>query len=129
MQAIFGMNINIINPDSVGTLPHYFAVAVPMSECKPCGDTSHTYQWRSITLPKALVTIWAVVAFNPKKDYAEGQREASYSTRLAWPVRAWKSVFLRRTQSDLEAQDDPPAYSHSDRWSVRMDVWLIVGCI
>ena len=66
------------------------------------------------------MTIWAVVAFNPKKDYAgvtEGQPEASYSTRLAWPVRAWKSVFLSRTsnaQRDLEAQEDPPAYSHSD---------------
>jgi len=78
------MNVTIINPDSKGTLSHYAAFAVPLT----------------------LVTIWAVVAFNPKKDY-DGQPQASLSTRFAWPIRASKKLLQAPSKplADYEAQN------------------------
>ncbi|KAG6868349.1 hypothetical protein C0993_004689 [Termitomyces sp. T159_Od127] len=60
--AVFGMNIQNLVPDTVGTLAHYFEVAIPLT----------------------MVTIWIVVTFQSKNIYPEG---TSLFTRLGWPVQ------------------------------------------
>lgn len=56
------MNINDLVPDTLGTLAHYFEVAIPLT----------------------LITIWVVVTFQSKNIYPEG---TSLFTRLGWPVQ------------------------------------------
>lgn len=85
IAAIFGMNVTPINPGSKGTLSHYVAAAIPMT----------------------LVTIWAVIAFNPKKNDL-GEPQTSLSRRFAWPITAWKHAFLKsppKPVADYEAQN------------------------
>lgn len=69
-------------------------------------DYLHMYLVLDVFLLAALVTIWAVVAFNPKKDY-EGQPQASLSKRFAWPIRASKKVLQApfKSLADYEAQN------------------------
>lgn len=62
VAGVFGMNIKEISPDTNGTLPHYFAVALPLT----------------------IVTIWAIVAFQSKHLFPEG---TSVVRRFSWPVQ------------------------------------------
>ncbi|KAG6840305.1 hypothetical protein C0991_007630 [Blastosporella zonata] len=59
--AVFGMNIQEIAPQTLGTLSHYFEVAIPLT----------------------IVTIWVVVAFQSKYIYPG---ETSLFRRFGWPV-------------------------------------------
>ncbi|KAG6835646.1 hypothetical protein H0H93_016234 [Arthromyces matolae] len=69
--AIFGMNVDLLVPQTNGTLSHYFAVAMPLT----------------------IATIWVVVAFQSKHLYPDN---TGLLIRFGWPVRlcltilAWK---------------------------------------
>jgi hypothetical protein len=69
---------------------------------------SVVYLVLDVFLLAALVTIWAVIAFNPKKGY-EGQPQASLSNRFSWPIRASKKLLQTPSKSlaDYEAQNTP----------------------
>lgn len=60
VAGIFGMNIHEINPGTLGSLPHYIAVAVPLT----------------------IVTIWIIIAFQSKYLFKD---DVSIWRRLAWP--------------------------------------------
>lgn len=96
-QTVFGMNVTVFNNGS-GTLSHYFAAAVPVSTTIQHVQRSLIYMSTQLTL----VTIWAVIAFNPKKTYV-GEPTPTWSKRLSWPLRTWqKLLFSRKTQSRVD---------------------------
>jgi len=55
------MNVAEINPGSLGTLPHYFAIALPMT----------------------IVTAWVIIAFQSKYIF---KKETNFFKRLGWPA-------------------------------------------
>ena len=55
------MNVAEINPGTTGTLPHYFAVAFPMT----------------------IVTAWIIIAFQSKYIFKE---KTTFFKRLGWPA-------------------------------------------
>ncbi|KAF8587585.1 hypothetical protein K439DRAFT_1337830 [Ramaria rubella] len=63
--SIFGMNIEEITPNTLGSVSKYLATALPLTA----------------------ITIWIIVAFQGKWHTREGEEEPSISTRLSWPLR------------------------------------------
>jgi hypothetical protein len=55
------MNVVEINPGSVGTLPHYFSIALPLT----------------------IVTAWIIIAFQSKYIFEE---KTTFFKRLGWPA-------------------------------------------
>jgi hypothetical protein len=55
------MNVSEINPNTNGTLSHYFAVAFPLT----------------------IVTAWIIIAFQSKYIF---KKETSFFKRLGWPA-------------------------------------------
>lgn len=75
------MNIKEIVPDTFGTLPHYFATAVPLT----------------------LVTIWVVIAFQSK--YLFRNRPTSFWMRLMWPILVFRAMFGKKEEKPDEMLD------------------------
>lgn len=71
VAGIFGMNINEINPGTLGSLPHYMAVAVPLT----------------------IVTIWVIIAFQSKYLFED---DTPIWTRFAWPFFLAKRMLWRK---------------------------------
>lgn len=65
------MNIKEVAPDTNGTLPHYIAVAIPLT----------------------IATIWIVVAFQSKYIFPDG---TNIWVRLGWPVRLCLNLLYSR---------------------------------
>ncbi|KAF5384256.1 hypothetical protein D9615_003332 [Tricholomella constricta] len=61
-SAVFGMNIKELSRDTQGTLPDYFAAAIPFT----------------------VATIWIVIAFQRK---ATSSDETNILKRFAWPAQ------------------------------------------
>ncbi|KIM41617.1 hypothetical protein M413DRAFT_72019 [Hebeloma cylindrosporum] len=61
VAGVFGMNVVEINPTSAGTLPHYFAVAFPLT----------------------ILTAWIIIAFQSKYIFKE---KTTFLKRLGWPA-------------------------------------------
>jgi hypothetical protein len=65
-QGVFGMNVSEINPEGTATLPHYIAVALPLT----------------------VFTAWVIVAFQSRYIFPD---HAPFWHRLAWPfVILWR---------------------------------------
>lgn len=73
VAGVFGMNIQEINPGTLGSLEHYFEVAIPLTA----------------------VTIWIIVAFQGKWTSNEGSSGRNMLTRLLWPYMAVRRLFGR----------------------------------
>ncbi|KAJ7653276.1 hypothetical protein DFH06DRAFT_1205186 [Mycena polygramma] len=76
--AIFGMNVNILAPDTHGTLAHYFAFALPMTA----------------------ITVWVIMAFQYRKKDPNNliHDETHVSTwaklsKLSWPLVKLRQKF------------------------------------
>jgi len=65
------MNVAEINPDSKGTLPHYFAIAFPFT----------------------IVTAWVIIAFQSKHIFKE---RTTFLRRLGWPVYLLIDMIVRQ---------------------------------
>jgi hypothetical protein len=65
------MNVAEINPGSKGTLPHYFAVAFPLT----------------------IVTVWVIIAFQSKHIFKE---RTTFFRRLGWPVYLIIDMIVRQ---------------------------------
>ncbi|KAF9045252.1 hypothetical protein BJ165DRAFT_1346493 [Panaeolus papilionaceus] len=61
VAGVFGMNVQEINPGTLGTLPHYLEVALPLT----------------------LLTAWVIIAFQNTYLFEE---ETHFLLRLGWPV-------------------------------------------
>ncbi|KAF4612869.1 hypothetical protein D9613_011170 [Agrocybe pediades] len=59
VAAVFGMNVTEIVPDTLGTLAHYFAAAIPLT----------------------FATIWIIIAFHSRHTFPQ----YSFWKRLYWP--------------------------------------------
>ena len=69
------MNVIEINPDSNGTLPHYFAIAFPFT----------------------IVTAWVIIAFQSKHIFKE---RTTFFRRLGWPIYLLLDMIKQRSQKD-----------------------------
>ncbi|KAL0563537.1 hypothetical protein V5O48_018530, partial [Marasmius crinis-equi] len=72
VAALFGMNVHEIAPDTKQSLPHYFAVAMPLTGA----------------------TIWLVMTFQSK--YLLSHRQTTFWQRLLWPYLLFKELFWAR---------------------------------
>ncbi|KAG6907533.1 hypothetical protein DXG01_008569 [Tephrocybe rancida] len=79
--AVFGMNIQEVSPNTLGTLPHYLAVAIPLT----------------------VITIWVVIAFQSKYIYPDG---TSLFVRFAWPIQLCLNIL--RTGVGTQPEQDIP---------------------
>ncbi|KIM41609.1 hypothetical protein M413DRAFT_445584 [Hebeloma cylindrosporum] len=73
VAAIFGMNVAEINPGSEGTLPHYFAVALPLT----------------------IVTAWVIIAFQSKYIFED---KTNFLKRLGWPAYLVLQMIRKKAQ-------------------------------
>ncbi|KAJ7715723.1 hypothetical protein DFH07DRAFT_974106 [Mycena maculata] len=104
--SIYGMNVKEINPGTYGTLPHYFALTVPLTA----------------------VTIWAIMAFQyRKKDPSslihEDEESTSVWSKFSWPLHAFRKAFrkgFRRTATKATTFSRPNSTRMSRRNSARM---------
>ncbi|KAJ7031642.1 hypothetical protein C8F04DRAFT_1110130 [Mycena alexandri] len=84
VAAIFGMNIRELSSDTLGSLPHYFATALPLT----------------------MVTVWVVMTFQSK--HLLGQ-DTTVWMQLFWPVSIVRQMIQRRRDAaaryDLDAPD------------------------
>ena len=71
------MNVVEINPGTYGTLPHYFAVAFPMT----------------------IVTAWVIIAFQSKHIFKD---QTTFFRRLGWPVYLLIALITQRSQKSDE---------------------------
>ncbi|KAF5381593.1 hypothetical protein D9615_005537 [Tricholomella constricta] len=93
VAAVFGMNIEEINPGSLETLPHYLATAIPLT----------------------IITVWVIVAFqyHPRHPQRTGvetgsagsrllDRSAVWNTlgRVGWPVLLMLDFFEQRRENE-----------------------------
>ncbi|KAF9007638.1 hypothetical protein BDQ17DRAFT_1351039 [Cyathus striatus] len=77
VATAFGMNIREISPDTVGTLAHYMAAAVPLTA----------------------ITIWLIMAFHNKIHHEE--QEITFWSRLKWPIFTLQRILkLRHKRRD-----------------------------
>ncbi|KAF6751709.1 hypothetical protein DFP72DRAFT_906906 [Ephemerocybe angulata] len=82
VAAVFGMNVAEINPGTLGTIPHYVAVAIPFT----------------------IFTIWVIIAFQSKYIF-EG--EVPFWLRLTWPFRLFYERYIKRkSKSSITDVDD-----------------------
>ncbi|KAJ6535926.1 hypothetical protein DFH09DRAFT_1179170 [Mycena vulgaris] len=95
--AIFGMNVKEITPNTRGTLPHYLALALPLTA----------------------VTMWIIMAFqyrkkDPSRLIHEDEKETSMWSKLKWPVRSvrWR---LKRVATSRTATFSRPNSAHISR--------------
>ncbi|KAF8809596.1 hypothetical protein BYT27DRAFT_7135830 [Phlegmacium glaucopus] len=75
VAGIFGMNVDVINPGTKGTLGHYVAFALPLT----------------------IVTTWVIIAFQSKHIFPTG---TSFVKRLGWPI-FFISMLSKRRQPQL----------------------------
>jgi hypothetical protein len=74
IQALFGMNVTEISPGSEGTLPHYFAIALPFT----------------------FAIAW-VFSANGEDSFEEN---ANPFRRLIWPIYFLIDMIRQRTQKN-----------------------------
>ncbi|KAJ3998256.1 hypothetical protein F5050DRAFT_1567627 [Lentinula boryana] len=72
VAGVFGMNVKELSGQTLGTLPHYFAAAFPLTA----------------------VTVWMVIAFQSKHLFRE-RETSSFWIRLAWPLLMIQSWFSK----------------------------------
>ncbi|KAJ3987437.1 hypothetical protein F5890DRAFT_1405153 [Lentinula detonsa] len=72
VAGVFGMNVKELSGQTLGTLPHYFAAAFPLTA----------------------ITVWMVIAFQSKHLFRERETN-SFWTRLAWPLLMIQSWFSK----------------------------------
>lgn len=73
VASIFGMNVNEINPNTLGTLPHYFAFAISLTA----------------------LTIWVLVAFQFNKREKDSDKNMVGSDRVENVKKKGKILLLR----------------------------------
>ncbi|KAJ7489584.1 hypothetical protein FB451DRAFT_693768 [Mycena latifolia] len=76
--AVFGMNVKELTSNTNGTIPHYLALALPLTA----------------------VTIWIIMAFqyrnkDPNKLIHDDDRETSMWSKLKWPLGTLRRNFRR----------------------------------
>ena len=76
IQGVFGMNIEEINPGTLGTLPHYFATTIPLT----------------------VLTTWIIVALQGKWNEAEGDNISIWE-QLKWPVKLLQQLIKKKSPS------------------------------
>ncbi|KAF8523162.1 hypothetical protein BU17DRAFT_43987 [Hysterangium stoloniferum] len=83
VAGVFGMNIRVLNPDSNGTLSHYFATAVPLT----------------------IVSTWVIVAYQGQWTQQANERTPTGMMRLLWPVMLVQRLIgrLQDNRSDTTA--------------------------
>ncbi|PPQ66789.1 hypothetical protein CVT24_008698 [Panaeolus cyanescens] len=84
VAGVFGMNVEEINPGTFGTLPHYLAVALPLT----------------------LLTAWIIIAFQSTYLF---EAETHFLLRLGWPVYLIMKYFglhKRKPQEEVEDEDE-----------------------
>ncbi|KAG6818314.1 hypothetical protein H0H93_006039 [Arthromyces matolae] len=79
-SAIFGMNVDLLVPQTNGTLSHYFAVAMPLT----------------------IVTIWVIVAFQSNHLYPE---KTGFLIRFGWPVRLCLTILTWNKEIPFTTQE------------------------
>ncbi|KAF8523160.1 hypothetical protein BU17DRAFT_20807, partial [Hysterangium stoloniferum] len=77
VAAVFGMNIQDLNPDSNGTLSHYFAAAIPLT----------------------IVSTWVIVAYQGQWTQKPNEQTPAGIMRLMWPVMLLRE-FMARLQDN-----------------------------
>ncbi|KAJ3779004.1 hypothetical protein FB446DRAFT_711796 [Lentinula raphanica] len=87
VAGVFGMNVKELSAQTLGTLPHYFAAAFPLTA----------------------VTVWIVMAFQSKHLFRD-RDTTSFWTRLAWPILMVQSWFsntkkVKMNMSSVNALD------------------------
>ncbi|KAF8150601.1 hypothetical protein B0H34DRAFT_665532 [Crassisporium funariophilum] len=70
VATAFGMNIDLLQSGSTGTLGHYLAVTVPLTA----------------------VTVWIILALHGRGHH--GDPETTFLNRLKWPIRSLKRTIL-----------------------------------
>lgn len=82
LQGVFGMNVKELSAQTLGTLPHYFAAAFPLTA----------------------VTVWIVIAFQSKHLF-KNRETSSFWARLAWPILMFQSLFSKskKTRTSLSS--------------------------
>jgi hypothetical protein len=73
------MNVTEINPGTAGTLPHYFAISLPLT----------------------IVTAWIVIAFQSKYIFKE---KTHFFKRLGWPAYLFINMIKDRKAKMDEIQ-------------------------
>ncbi|KAH9474783.1 hypothetical protein JR316_0013248 [Psilocybe cubensis] len=81
VAGVFGMNVSEINPGSLGTLPRYIEIALPLT----------------------LVTAWIIIAFQSTYIFPEN---TGFMKRLGWPVYLIKRMMERRQMQQLDTQSE-----------------------
>ncbi|RXW19709.1 hypothetical protein EST38_g6149 [Candolleomyces aberdarensis] len=74
VAAVFGMNVAEINPGTLGTVPHYVAVALPFT----------------------IFTAWIIIAFQSKYIFPG---EVSFWLRLTWPFKLLYDRYIKKPDS------------------------------
>ncbi|KAJ3935061.1 MAG: cora-like Mg2+ transporter protein-domain-containing protein [Lentinula lateritia] len=82
VAGVFGMNVKELSAQTLGTLPHYFAAAFPLTA----------------------VTVWIVIAFQSKHLF-KNRETSSFWARLAWPILMFQSLFSKskKTRTSLSS--------------------------
>ncbi|KAJ2925295.1 hypothetical protein H1R20_g11758, partial [Candolleomyces eurysporus] len=84
VAAVFGMNVAEINPGTLGTVPHYVAVALPFT----------------------IFTAWIIIAFQSKYIF---QGEVSFWLRLTWPFKLLYDRYIKKpdsSDSNVSAEEE-----------------------
>ena len=82
------MNVGEINPGTKGTLPHYFAV----------------------TLPLTILTTWIVIAFQSKYIFKD---KTTFFKRLGWPVYLLIDMIQEKSQKSDDTKIKVISEEHS----------------
>ncbi|KAF8955067.1 hypothetical protein BDZ97DRAFT_1765535 [Flammula alnicola] len=83
VAGVFGMNVSEINPGTIGTLPIYIAIAIPLT----------------------IVTAWVIIAFQSKYIFPEN---TGFIKRLGWPIYLAISMMKKKErirQEDVDSTD------------------------
>ncbi|KAF9559806.1 hypothetical protein CPC08DRAFT_637387 [Agrocybe pediades] len=82
VAGVFGMNVSEINPGSLGTLPRYIEIALPLT----------------------LITAWIIIAFQSK--YIFENQNTTFVQRLGWPgYLVIKMIKEKMDQREKERQE------------------------
>ncbi|KAF5325041.1 hypothetical protein D9619_009599 [Psilocybe cf. subviscida] len=85
VACVFGMNVSEFNPGSLGTIPHYIAIALPLT----------------------LVTAWIIIAFQSTYIFPPN---TGFILRLAWPAYLVYKMMAMRMKKE-EGSDADSRYS------------------
>ncbi|KAF7329843.1 hypothetical protein MKEN_00247700 [Mycena kentingensis (nom. inval.)] len=91
VAAVFGMNVEEINPGTKGTWPHYFETALPLT----------------------LATIWGIMFLQGK--YLLG-RESTIWMRMLWPITLMQKIIRSRGQKGESAYDLNAPMARQGTW-------------